>query len=87
MRMALGAGRPSIFRLIVGQGLALSAIGVIIGIVAALILTRLMTAMLVGVKPTDPLTFVSRVLLFLAIATASSWIPASRAAALIQTRY
>ena len=81
VRMALGAGRPSIFRLIVGQGLALSAIGLIIGIVAALLLTRLMTTMLVGVKPTDPLTFVSMVLLFLVIATASSWIPANRAAA------
>jgi putative ABC transport system permease protein len=81
VRMALGAGRPSIFRLIVGQGLGLSAIGVIIGIVAALLLTRLMTTMLVGVKPTDPLTFVSMVLLFLVIATASSWIPANRAAA------
>ena len=82
VRMALGAGRPGIFRLIVGQGLRLSAIGVIIGIVAALLLTRLMTTMLVGVKPTDPLTFISMVLLFLVIATASSWIPASRAAAL-----
>jgi putative ABC transport system permease protein len=81
VRMALGAGRPSIFRLIVGQGLGLSAIGVIIGIAAALILTRLMTTMLVGVKPTDPLTFVSMVLLFLVIAIASSWIPAIRAAA------
>jgi putative ABC transport system permease protein len=81
VRMALGAGRPSIFRLVVGQGLGLSAIGVIIGIVAALILTRLMTTMLVGVKPTDPLTFVAMVLLFLVIATASSWVPANRAAA------
>jgi predicted permease len=81
VRMALGAGRSTIFRLVVGQGLGLSAIGVIIGIVAALILTRLMTTMLVGVKPTDPLTFVSMVLLFLVIATASSWIPADRAAA------
>lgn len=80
VRMALGAGRPSIFRLIVGQGIGLSAIGVGIGIVAALILTRLMTTMLVGVKPTDPATFVTMVLLFLAIATASSWIPANRAA-------
>jgi ABC-type lipoprotein release transport system permease subunit len=43
-------------------------------------LTRLMTTMLVGVKPTDPLTFVTMMLLFLMIATASSWIPASRAA-------
>ena len=80
VRMALGAGRQNIFRLIVGQGLGLSAIGVVIGIVAALMLTRLMTTMLVGVKPTDPLTFVTMMLLFLAIATASSWIPANRAA-------
>jgi putative ABC transport system permease protein len=53
----------------------------LIGVVAALILTRLMTTMLVGVKPTDPLTFVSIVLIFLVIATASSWIPANRTAA------
>jgi predicted permease len=80
VRMALGAGRSSIFRLIVGQGLGLSAIGLAIGLVAALLLTRLMTTMLVGVKPTDPFTFVIMVLLFLAIATASSWVPANRAA-------
>src|SRR5215472_12584274 len=80
VRMALGAGRPSIFRLIVGQGLGLSAIGLIIGVVAALLLTRLMTTMLVGVKPTDPLTFVTMMVLFLAIAAVSSWVPASRAA-------
>jgi putative ABC transport system permease protein len=81
VRMALGAGRPNIFRLIIGQGIGLSAIGVIIGVVVAILLTRLMTTMLVGVRPTDPLTFVSMVLLFLVIATASSWIPANRAAA------
>jgi putative ABC transport system permease protein len=80
VRMALGAGRQSIFRLIVGQGLTLSAIGVVIGIVAALMLTRLMTTMLIGVKSTDPLTFVTMMVLFLLIATASSWIPANRAA-------
>ena len=80
VRMALGAGRQSIFRLIVGQGLSLSAIGVVIGVIAALMLTRLMTTMLVGVKSTDPLTFMAMMLLFFAIATASSWIPASRAA-------
>lgn len=80
VRMALGAGRQNIFRLIVGQGLGLSAIGVVIGIIAALMLTRVLTTMLVGVKPTDPLTFVGMILLFFAIATASSWIPAIRAA-------
>jgi putative ABC transport system permease protein len=82
VRMALGAGRPSIFRLIVGQGLGLSAIGLVIGVIFALFLTRLMTTMLVGVKPTDPLTFAAMMLLFLVIATASSWIPANRAAGL-----
>lgn len=80
VRMALGAGRQSIFRLIVGQGLGLSAFGVGIGFIAALILTRLMTTMLVAVKPTDPLTFAMMVLLFLVIATVSSWVPANRAA-------
>jgi len=80
VRMALGAERQNIFRIIVGHGLELSAIGVIIGVIAALALTRLMTTMLVGVKPTDPLTFIGMMLLFLVIATASSWIPASRAA-------
>jgi len=80
VRMALGAGRQNIFRIIVGHGLGLSAIGVVVGVIAALALTRLMTTMLVGVKPTDPLTFVGMMLVFLAIATASSWIPASRAA-------
>jgi predicted permease len=80
VRMALGAGRLSIFRLIVGQGLGLSAIGLLFGLIAALLLTRLMTTMLVGVKPTDPVTFVIMVLLFLTIATASSWVPANRAA-------
>jgi predicted permease len=80
VRMALGAQRQSIFRLIVGQGLGLSALGVVIGLIAALIVTRLMTTMLVGVRPTDPLTFVIMVLLFLVIATASSWVPANRAA-------
>src|SRR5207248_8735642 len=57
-----------------------SAIGVVIGVIAALMLTRLMTTMLVGVKSTDPLTFMAMMLLFFAITTASSWIPASRAA-------
>src|SRR5215831_17929158 len=80
VRMALGAGRLSIFRLIVGQGLGLSAIGLVFGLISALLLTRLMTTMLVGVKPTDPITFVAMMAVFLAIATISSWVPANRAA-------
>ena len=55
----------SIFSLIVGQGLRLSAAGVAVGLVAAYSLTRIMSTMLVGVKPTDPLTFAAMVVLFL----------------------
>jgi len=86
VRVALGAEPASIFNLIVGQGLRLSAAGVAVGLVAAYSLTGIMTSMLVGVKPTDPLTFVAMVLLFLSIAAVSSWLPARRAASLDPTR-
>ena len=59
-----------------------SASGFVIGLVAAAMVTRVMTSMLVSVSPTDPLTFASIVLLFVAIAIAASWIPARRAARL-----
>src|SRR6185437_16852727 len=58
VRMALGAGKRNIFQLIVGQGFRLSAVGIAAGLIAALLLTRLMTSMLVGVRPSDPQTFV-----------------------------
>lgn len=80
VRMALGAGRQNIFRLIVGLGLGLSALGVFVGLLAALMLTRLMTSMLVGVTATDPITFLIMAVLFFAVAAASSWVPANRAA-------
>jgi len=86
VRVALGAPPASIFSLIVGQGLRLSAVGVAVGLLAAYSLTSIMTSMLVGVKPTDPITFVAMVLLFLSIAAVSSWVPARRAAALDPTR-
>ncbi len=54
VRMALGAAPGSIFGLVVGQGMRLSAAGIAAGLLAALALTRVMTTMLVGVKPTDP---------------------------------
>lgn len=85
VRMALGAAPGSIFSLVVGQGLRLSAIGVALGLLAAFELTRAMTSMLVGVKPTDPTTFVSMAALFLLIAAIASWLPARRAAALDPT--
>jgi ABC-type antimicrobial peptide transport system permease subunit len=85
VRMALGAAPANIFSLVVGHGLGLSAAGIGIGIVAAVGLTRVMTTMLVGVKPTDPITFFAIVGLFLAIAGISCWIPARRAAGLAPT--
>jgi putative ABC transport system permease protein len=69
----------------VGQGLALSAGGIAIGVVAALGLTRAMTSMLVDVKPTDPLTFAGMAGGFLLVAAIASWIPARRAAGLDPT--
>jgi putative ABC transport system permease protein len=85
VRMALGAAPASIFQLIVGQGLRLSAVGIAVGLVAAAAVTRVMTSMLIGVKPTDPLTFAAMAALFIAIAAVASWLPARRAAALDPT--
>ena len=67
VRMALGAAPASIFQLVVGRGLGLSAVGIALGLAAALQLTQVMTSMLVGVKPADPLTFAAIVVLFLVI--------------------
>jgi len=82
VRMAFGANTSSIFQLVIGHGLRLSAIGIALGAVGALALTRGMKTMLVGVRPTDPLTFVAIAVLFMAVAAVSSWIPARRAAGL-----
>jgi putative ABC transport system permease protein len=83
--MALGAVPRSIFNLVVGQGLTLSAVGIAIGLAVAFGLTRLITSMLVGVEATDPMTFLAVAVLFFLVASAASWIPARRAAALDPT--
>ena len=85
VRMALGAAPSRIFRLMVGKGLYLSVIGIAIGLLAAFALTRVLASMLVEVKPTDPVTFVSVSVLFLFIAVMASWLPALRAAGLDPT--
>jgi putative ABC transport system permease protein len=83
--MALGAAPSRIFRLMVGKGLYLSVIGIAIGLLAAFGLTRILASMLVEVKPTDPVTFVSVAVLFLLIAVMASWLPALRASRLDPT--
>ncbi|HZS07622.1 MAG TPA: ABC transporter permease [Blastocatellia bacterium] len=79
IRLALGAQRQNILRLVVGQGLVLTVAGVIIGQAGAFALTRLMTSLLSGVSATDPLTFVMIALLLTFVALLACYLPARRA--------
>jgi putative ABC transport system permease protein len=81
-QMALGATPSAVFGLMLGHGLRLSAAGLAAGLIAALALTRAMTSMLVGIKPTGPVTFAAMAALFFLIAVLATWMPARRAAAL-----
>jgi putative ABC transport system permease protein len=80
VRMAFGARASTILRLVVGQGLLLSGIGTVVGMLGALALTRVLASMLVGVSATDTRTYVAIAALFLVVATAASLVPALRAA-------
>ena len=82
VRMAFGAAHASIFRMMVVQGLRLSAIGILAGFGAALTLTGAMRSMLVGVEPTDPATFAAMAAGFLVIAIVACGLPAWRASRL-----
>lgn len=79
VRMALGAQRRDVLRMVLGDGARMTLVGVGIGIVAALGLTRLMSSMLFGVKPTDPVTFAGVALLLCGIALLACYVPARRA--------
>lgn len=85
LRMALGAEPAGILRLVIGQGLRLSAAGISVGLVAALGLTRFMSSMLVGITATDPGTFAAMTLSFFLVAAVACWVPARRAAGLDPT--
>jgi putative ABC transport system permease protein len=80
LRMALGAQRSDIVRLVIRQGTALAIIGIAFGLGGAFALTRIMRALLFEVEPGDPLTFVTVSLLLLAVALLACWLPARRAA-------
>jgi predicted permease len=80
IRMALGAQRAAVLKLVVARGMALAVIGLGIGVAVALGLTRFLSSMLFGVKPTDPLTFVVVSLVLIAVALLACYIPARRAA-------
>jgi putative ABC transport system permease protein len=79
VRVALGANRREIFRLIVGNGIGLALAAVIIGVPSALALTRLMRGMLSGVSTTDPVTYVAVAGMLVAAALLASYLPARRA--------
>ena len=80
IRIALGAGKSDILRLVVGSGLVLSVSGVAIGLAGSIALTRLMSAMLYDTSATDPLTLGVCAGLFLAVALLAAYLPARRAA-------
>ena len=82
IRIALGAGRRTIRGQVLRSGLVLAGAGVLIGLAGAAALARLLAALLVGVSPFDPVTFVGVPLLLLGVALLASYIPARRAAAL-----
>jgi len=80
IRVALGAQKSDVLRLVVGQGMMPASIGMGLGIIAALGITRLLSSLLYGVKPTDPLTFASVLLILAGVAALATYLPARRAA-------
>jgi ABC-type antimicrobial peptide transport system permease subunit len=79
IRMALGAQRSHVLKIVLGQGARLALLGVVIGLAAAVGLTRLMTTILYGVSATDPLTFSAVAIVLTLVALVACYIPARRA--------
>ena len=80
LRLALGAPRGNIMRLVLGQGMKLAGLGILLGLVGAVTLTRGLRSLLYGVSATDPLTFSVIALLPMVVTMLACWIPARRAA-------
>lgn len=81
IRMALGASRGDVVRLVLTSGGSVSLIGIILGVAGALVLSRVMRGLVYGVATLDPLTFLAVPLLLAGAALAACWLPARRAAA------
>ncbi|HEX9575314.1 MAG TPA: FtsX-like permease family protein, partial [Myxococcales bacterium] len=79
VRMALGARGGAVVRLVVGQGMRLAALGAGLGVAFALLLGRVIAALLYGVGAHDPMTFAAVVVLLLGAALLACWVPARRA--------
>jgi putative ABC transport system permease protein len=79
IRLALGAQSGDVIGLVLKQGMALTLVGVAIGLIATFAMTRLMTTLLFGVSATDPITFAAIAALLIGVALLACWIPARRA--------
>jgi putative ABC transport system permease protein len=79
IRIALGAGRREVLRLVLREGLGVTLFGVALGLIVALALSRVMSGYVYGIKATDPLTFAAAALVLVSVALAASYIPARRA--------
>ena len=79
IRLALGASRSNILRIVLRQGLGLAIVGAAVGLVCSLIVSHLMASLLYGVRPTDPLTFAIVAFFFLGVALLACYLPARRA--------
>jgi predicted permease len=82
VRVALGATPQSVLRLVVGQGMLLAIIGIVVGVLAASVLTKSMQSVLFDIQPSDPITFIEVAVVLLAAALLASWLPARRALAI-----
>jgi putative ABC transport system permease protein len=79
IRMAFGAARGDVLRMVIAQGMALTLVGVVIGLAASLALTRLMRSLLFGITPNDPVTFGLIGIVLVAVPLVACYIPARRA--------
>jgi putative ABC transport system permease protein len=79
IRLALGAQRSNVLRMMLGQGLRLAMVGVGLGLLAAIAFTRLLKGLLFGISASDPLTFAAIAMLLAGVALLACWIPARRA--------
>ena len=80
IRMALGAQPGQVRGMILRESTALALAGIVVGVGASSMLTRLVKSMLYGIQPWDPITMIGGIFILLAVALAASWIPARRAA-------
>jgi ABC-type antimicrobial peptide transport system permease subunit len=76
VRLALGATKKDVLVLILGKGMSMACLGVVIGLVGAVAVSRFIASLLFGIRPTDPLTFTGVTLILLAVALVACYIPA-----------